>query len=214
MPHFDEPPEPDFYEMAYLDDIAERRKRCAAEIESLRAERDAIAQTTSEAATEIRAALGRLDPMRDRYDGSLADSVRAVVAERDEARAEVERLEQLVCDFQAASMLEGARTGDPSMITPKHVEQEIAALRAETERLRDVLAPFAAVYRADLGDDFDDDELLSPEIEARHLKRAAALNLVQWCDECGAPASDHCTECGNDTGGHEAGCSAALKGGG
>lgn len=49
------------------------------------------------------------------------------------------------------------------------------ALCAEVDDLRAALAPFAAVYRADMGDEFDDDELLSPEIEARHWKRAAAL---------------------------------------
>jgi len=66
------------------------------ERDRLRGERDELARLTSATATEIRAALGRLGPTNDRYDGSLADSVRAVVAERAAALAEVERLRERV----------------------------------------------------------------------------------------------------------------------
>lgn len=58
-------------------------------------------------------------------------------AEIARLRADVARLEQLVCDFQAASMLE--RGGDPGGITPSDVEREVTRLRADVERLRETI---------------------------------------------------------------------------
>lgn len=59
--------------------------------------------------------------------------------ERDEARADVMRMEQKVADYQAAWMLVG-KFGDPENIEPIHVEREITTLRAEIESLRKAIA--------------------------------------------------------------------------
>lgn len=63
--------------------------------------------------------------------------------EAREARAELERLAQLVCDFQAASMLDVGRQGGPCRVEPRHVEQEMVRLHGvedERDSLRTQLA--------------------------------------------------------------------------
>jgi hypothetical protein len=61
--------------------------------------------------------------------------LRAALAALDAARAECDRLGQLVCDFRAASLLE-VGGGDPAGVTPAHVERHVTELRVECDRLR------------------------------------------------------------------------------
>lgn len=63
-------------------------------------------------------------------------AVPALIAEVRRLREENVRLDQLVCDFQAASMLEVGRQGGPCCVEPRHVERHIT-------ELRDALRPFA-----------------------------------------------------------------------
>ena len=53
----------------------------------------------------------------------------------EEAEARLSESEQLVCDFQAASMLT-VGSDDPAEVTPAHVEKHVTSLRAEVDRLR------------------------------------------------------------------------------
>jgi hypothetical protein len=49
------------------------------------------------------------------------------------AHDEIDRLRQLVADFQAAAMLEVGGVGDPSLVEPRHVETMITRERAAAD---------------------------------------------------------------------------------
>jgi hypothetical protein len=87
--------------------------------------------------------------------------LRAALAALDAARAECGRLSQVVCDFQAASLLE-AGGGDPAGVTPAHVERHVTELRAEADRLRAALREAVEVAECHAGE------------ELVELRRAAA----------------------------------------
>ncbi len=51
------------------------------------------------------------------------------------ANALIAKLEQLVCDFQAAAMIDVGNQGGPCRVEPRHVEVEITRLRASIAAL-------------------------------------------------------------------------------
>lgn len=50
--------------------------------------------------------------------------------------AERDRLEQLVCDFQAAAMIDVGNQDGPCLVEPRHLEAEMTWLRSERDRLK------------------------------------------------------------------------------
>lgn len=52
-----------------------------------------------------------------------------------EERANVAQLEQRVCDFQAAGMIDVGGQGGPCRVEPKHIEQHVTELRAKVAAL-------------------------------------------------------------------------------
>ena len=66
------------------------------------------------------------------------------------ALARAESLEQKVCDFQAASMLDVGNQGGPCRVEPEHVESHIKELRAKVESLEaELLQKVQQVERAE-----------------------------------------------------------------
>lgn len=53
------------------------------------------------------------------------DALRAQVAERD----------QLICDFQAAAMIDVGGMNGPCLVTPRHIEEHVTSLRTELEAM-------------------------------------------------------------------------------
>jgi len=84
-----------------------------------------------------------------RQAGEMADLMRRPAEsralraeiERDAARAEVERLKDLVDEFKAATMLDV--NGDPDGVTPRLLEGHVTALRTEIDRLQSERAALA-----------------------------------------------------------------------
>ena len=69
--------------------------------------------------------------------GINALRARAEAAEKAlaEERAKVAQLEQRVCDFQAAGMIDVGGQGGPCRVEPKHIEQHVTELRAKVAAL-------------------------------------------------------------------------------
>ena len=69
--------------------------------------------------------------------GINALRARAEAAEKAlaEERANVAQLEQRVCDFQAAGMIDVGGQGGPCRVEPKHIEQHVTELRAKVAAL-------------------------------------------------------------------------------
>jgi hypothetical protein len=95
------------------------------------------------------------------FSAYAAADLGAALAALDAARAECDRLGQVVCDFRAASLLE-AGGGDPAGVTPAHVERHVTELRAECDRLRAALREAVEVAECHAGE------------ELVELRRAAA----------------------------------------
>lgn len=56
---------------------------------------------------------------------------RKLQADLATARAQVVELEQKVCNFQAAAMIDVGKQGGPCLVEPKHVEQHVTELRSQ-----------------------------------------------------------------------------------
>lgn len=56
---------------------------------------------------------------------------------------ENQRLEQLVCDFQAAGQIDVGGMNGPCRVEPRHIEQHVTELQQENQRLREGLKTIA-----------------------------------------------------------------------
>ena len=73
-------------------------------------------------------------------DAEWKDAVTAIItAEYASIEKENRRLEQLVCDFQAAGQIDVGGMNGPCCVEPRHIEQHVAELRQENQRLREAL---------------------------------------------------------------------------
>jgi hypothetical protein len=63
------------------------------------------------------------------------ETILALLSALEEAREQLTILEQLVCDFQAAGMIDVAGMNGPCEVKPIHIENHVIELRAENQRL-------------------------------------------------------------------------------
>ncbi len=81
-----------------------------------------------------------------RHDAIERELISYAEEETRELKGQVTRLEQLVCDFQSAGLIDVGMMGGPCLVAPHHIEAHVTQLRADLEAARKLLGPCPAEH--------------------------------------------------------------------